>query len=160
MDKKVQWGDARNEKGCLSGGLVCFVGALVVAVIIGETRAQASREEFRQSAIFDRPSASESRWNRYVAWNGFSDSPILAGSIYGVLVKGITCDYSIYGGILDSTPAICKPSVNPIQPYDVVRFERSVNVIQRAWRESLYNPVYRICRQRLMVEFEEMLAVP
>ena len=89
--------------------------------------------------------------DRYTAWNTFDDSPMLDGVIYGKLSE------CIYGGILDSTPATCK--LREI-PYNVVRFERSIDVIQRAWRKSLYDPMYRVCRRRLMGEFEELMRDP
>jgi len=66
-----------------------------------------------------------------------------------------------YSGILDNVPVICKPKTcgddKALSPFNVVRFEKAIDVIQRAWCKSLYDPTFRVCRKRLLHEFDELM---
>jgi len=72
-----------------------------------------------------------------------------------------SCNGFTYSGILDNMPTICKPKTcgddKVLPSFNVVRFEKAIDVIQRAWRNSLYDPTFRVCRKRLLLEFDELM---
>ena len=57
--------------------------------------------------------------------------------------------------LLARTPAALKP--DGLVPFDVRR-ERLAFMVQRAWRTSISDPRYALCRKRLRREFAELAA--
>ncbi len=60
--------------------------------------------------------------------------------------------------ILHHVPEMQKPKENCIIPFNITN-EKSCVKIQRAWRNSISNPNYTICRKRLMREFKEGILI-
>ena len=59
-----------------------------------------------------------------------------------------------YAGILDHVPDCAKP--HDMHPYKAPARDRAIYKIQSAWRNAWYNPQYKMCRDRLMREFQEL----
>ena len=59
-----------------------------------------------------------------------------------------------YAGILDHVPDCAKP--HDMHPYKAPARDRAIYKIQSAWRNAWYNPKYKMCRDRLMLEFQEL----
>lgn len=59
--------------------------------------------------------------------------------------------------ILGHVPEYCK-SKDSSMPFDIIRFEKAVTIIQNAWRKACNDPRFRVCRKRLLRGFEELCA--
>lgn len=113
----------------------------------------------------------------YQASNAFGDYAAPDGSVYNGSLLGasreeieetatadeywalLSNNGFTYAGVLGNTPCVCKPGTPGNIPvtFDVVRFERAIDVIQRAWRRALYDSTFRVCRARLQREFDELM---
>jgi hypothetical protein len=60
----------------------------------------------------------------------------------------------ILSPILYHVPDIAKP--NGLTPFSIKK-EKDVIKIQRTWRNAISNPRYKLCRKRLLCEFDELL---
>lgn len=56
--------------------------------------------------------------------------------------------------ILHHVPDIAQP--NGLTPFSIKK-EKGVIKIQRTWRNAITNPQYKLCRKRLLCEFDELL---
>lgn len=58
-------------------------------------------------------------------------------------------------GILDHVPNTMKPNQTELTSF-CVGTERACSRIQRAWRNAISNPSYKLCINRLMQEYKEL----
>lgn len=63
----------------------------------------------------------------------------------------LACPSSILGHV----PEHCKSAT----PFDIVRFEKAVTLIQNAWRRACNDPLYRVCRERLLRDFSGLARI-